>query len=190
MNTASLILTMCLLAKVFTNLVAAQTIELPEAKVTVVVRDQDGKPVEGARVGFGGTMSGRPGTVVKGATDATGMFTAQLHSNGEVGITVRKTGYYDSLGPDYNFKNVPAAIERAFAKKRWEPWKGLRTRRAQSGPVQMSKAFAEKLTCSMLMNTTEAAVSRLSLFRSTNKVWGPLHTENPMHPHANTAPEC
>ena len=122
MNTASLIRTMCLFAGVFGHLAGAQTVELPEAKVTVVVKDQDGKPVEGAQVGIGGTMSTRPGTVSKGATDVGGMFTAQVRSNGEVGITVRKAGYYDSFGPDYNFRNIAAAIEKAFAKKRWEPW--------------------------------------------------------------------
>jgi hypothetical protein len=104
------------------SIAITQAGSLPKAKITVIVRNENGELVQGALVGVGGTMGARPGEAVNGSTSADGSFTAEVPSNGEVGITARKDGYYDTLGPDYNFRNAPRAIERAFLKDQWEPW--------------------------------------------------------------------
>jgi hypothetical protein len=96
--------------------------DLPKAKVTIIVKDQDQSPVDKARVGVGGTMAAKPDEAVKGETSSDGIFPAEVRSNGEVGVTARKDGYYDTFGPGYNFRNLKGAMERAFATDRWEPW--------------------------------------------------------------------
>src|SRR5438132_1713127 len=84
----------------------AQTGTLPTARVTIVVKDSDGAPLENVRVGMGGTLEAKPGEAMKGLTTHDGRFSAEVRSNGEIGITARKDGYYDTFGPDYNFRNV------------------------------------------------------------------------------------
>jgi hypothetical protein len=107
-------------AGVFFGVVAA--VKLPTARVSVVVREPDGATVPAANVGIGGTLAGGPGESAKGVTSVDGRFTAEVQSNGEVGITVRKDGFYDTLGETLNFRDVKGATERAFATGRWEPW--------------------------------------------------------------------
>jgi hypothetical protein len=103
-------------------LLGQRTMSFPKAKITLHVTDQNGRPVEAARVGIGGTLNPRSDEAAKGLTSQDGTFPAEVRSNGEVGITARKEGYYDTFGPDYNFRNLKGAMERAFATDRWEPW--------------------------------------------------------------------
>ena len=92
---------------------------LPEAKVTLVVRDEDGQPVEGAKahIGFEVISSRSFESKVEGKaglTDATGSFTASSATRGYVFYGTEKAGYYDSKGPMYQFKRAELG--------RWEPY--------------------------------------------------------------------
>jgi hypothetical protein len=101
-------------------LLAEQPSNLPKAKITVHVTDQDGKPVEGALVGIGGTMNPKPGEAAKGLTTAEGFFSAEVGTNGGVGTSARKDGYYVTFGPEYRFGWD--RLEKAGPKGRLEPW--------------------------------------------------------------------
>jgi len=95
-----------------------KTMSFPKTKVTVHVTDQDGKPVEAARVGIGGTMEAKPGESAKGLTSADGIFSAKVRTNGGVGTSARKDGYYDTFGPEYRFGWDK--IEKAYVTGRLE----------------------------------------------------------------------
>jgi hypothetical protein len=96
-----------------------ERITLPKANIIVHVVDQDGKPVEGARVGIGGTMAAKEGETAKGMTSLDGIFVAEVRTNGGIGTSARKDGYYDTFGPEYRF-SWPQ-LEKAFATGRLEP---------------------------------------------------------------------
>lgn len=87
-----------------------------EAKVTLKVVDDDGRPVEGAMVGVSferNTSQGTQVTTERGKTDADGFFTATGSGNGFVSFGAHKEGFYDSY---YN---------HVFSEKsigRWQPW--------------------------------------------------------------------
>jgi len=88
---------------------------LPEAKITVKVIDEDGKPVEGAKVGIGferNTGGGAKEIPVEGYTNSDGLFSGSERGNNYVGYTVSREGYYKSIG-SYRFKENNG---------RWEPW--------------------------------------------------------------------
>jgi hypothetical protein len=115
-----LVLGVCLLA-----IAAAQVFELPNAKVTVRVRDQDGNPVPSASLRITGDSAGlkqNPETDKAGASDRDGLFDTELKSRGEIWITAEKAGYYRSEGLAYNYRSIPNELDRAFSRKRWEPW--------------------------------------------------------------------
>lgn len=86
------------------------------AKITVLVVDESGNPVEGAEVGVGfGENSQRKERPVDGFTKSDGRFSASEACNSSVGFRVKKSGYYMSSG-QYIFN---------YEKKgflRWEPW--------------------------------------------------------------------
>jgi hypothetical protein len=89
----------------------------PEAKVTVRVVGEDGKPISGvtANFVFGGKYD-YDHTLVKvtGETDASGLFTAQGYTYGSFGADLRKTGYYMS-GP-------PIPVFYVSTNGQWLPW--------------------------------------------------------------------
>lgn len=110
----------CLLA-----VAAAQVFELPNAKVTVRVRDQEGNAVPSVSLHITGDSAGlkkNPETYKEGASDREGLLEIELKSKGEILITAEKTGYYRSEGVTYNYRSIPNELERAFSRKRWEPW--------------------------------------------------------------------
>src|SRR4051812_39976655 len=83
--------------------------DFPTAKVNVIVQDSAGAAVPDSIVGIGGTMRAAAGEEAKGLTSSSGIFTAEVKTTGEIAITARKTGYYDTFGPTYNFRNVTNA---------------------------------------------------------------------------------
>ena len=86
------------------------------AKVTLVVVDEDGSPLEGIDAGVGfekNTGWGTDATASRGLTDTSGRFVASGSCNGHIGYGARKEGYYRS-SYEYDFKDLGA-----FG---WEPW--------------------------------------------------------------------
>jgi hypothetical protein len=72
-----------------------------EATLTVLVVDENESPVEGAatHIFFEG-----PDSVTKdGTSDKDGLFTASARTSGVAFSSVRKSGFYDSLGVRFNF---------------------------------------------------------------------------------------
>lgn len=115
-----LALVVCLLA-----IAAAEVFELPNAKVTVRVRDQDGNavPATSLRItGDSAALKKNPETDKEGASNRDGLLEIELKSKGEIWITAEKAGYYRSEGLAYNYRSIPNEMERAFSRKRWEPW--------------------------------------------------------------------
>ena len=86
------------------------------AKVTLLVVDEEGRPLEGMDAGVGfekNTGWGTDASAQRGLTDENGRFTAAGNCNGHIGYGVRKEGYYRSHY-DYDFKELGT-----FG---WEPW--------------------------------------------------------------------
>ena len=92
--------------------VTVQHFELPAAKVTVKVVDENGQPVENADVSLGfGDMS------VKGVTDVNGLFTGEGRCGvAGMGTTITKDGYYLGSAPISRFRKHNGILNR------WEPW--------------------------------------------------------------------
>lgn len=94
------------------NNLNAQYFNLPTAKVTVNVVDENGLPVENANVslGFGDTSS-------TGLTDTNGLFTGEGHCGvAGMGSTITKDGYYLGSAPISKFEKHNESLNR------WEPW--------------------------------------------------------------------
>ncbi len=86
------------------------------AKVTLVVLDEEGLPLEGIDVGVGFEKNKRGGTETtaqRGLTDSEGHFTATGRCNGHIGYGARKKGYYRTHH-DYDFSE--------FSAFGWQPW--------------------------------------------------------------------
>jgi hypothetical protein len=103
--------------------VLAASFELPDAKVTVRVIDQDSKEVAGAFVGIAGTVTGSVGSFKKETSDTHGVCQAQFKSKGEISVTAEKHGWYRSeYWKAYSYLAEPHAFEKAIAAGRWTPW--------------------------------------------------------------------
>ena len=94
--------------------------QLPEQQATIVVVDQDGKPVAGAKVGMGfdiglaKTEYGTESTTKRAITPANGrVVISGGNASGYSGMSARKEGYYDA-------HHVFQAKSRVSG--RWEPW--------------------------------------------------------------------
>jgi hypothetical protein len=86
--------------------------ELPAAKVTVRVVDENQQPVENAKIslGFGDTS-------VEGTTDTNGLFTGEGRCGiAGMGSTIKKNGYYLGSAP------IPRFSEHDEILNRWKPW--------------------------------------------------------------------
>jgi hypothetical protein len=86
------------------------------AQITISVINEDGQPIEGARVGIGFEKNAGSGTKeipVVGYSDAGGHYTGFANANNFVGFNVKKDNYYMSTGT-YQFR------EKIMG--RWEPW--------------------------------------------------------------------
>jgi len=93
-------------------------IGLPEAKLTIKVVTENGKPIEGANIviGFEIPKENRQGVksdIAKEVTDANGLVTASKHTQGYIGYEAVKEGYYKSDGK-YKFASS--------SNGRWQPW--------------------------------------------------------------------
>lgn len=114
----------------------------PKAKLTARVIDEESKPVEGAevRISFDqptpkyGTV--QPATLI-GDTDMEGLFFGEGYTDGDLGGSVRKDGYYKSSLPLTSFKE-------ANDKRQWQPWNPTvqTTLRPIINPIPM---YAKKL---------------------------------------------
>lgn len=97
-------------------LMSAEAFFYDHTKITLKIVAEDGSSIEGADVGIGFQYNGRNGTDYKksvGRSTANGLFSATAVTNGHVGWTVTKTGYYESIGSfDFN----------KDANAKWEPW--------------------------------------------------------------------
>jgi hypothetical protein len=93
--------------------VTVQHFELPKAKVTVRVVDENDRLIQNANIslGFGNSPS------VKGVTDAEGLFTAEGRCDIRgIGCGITKDGYYLGSPP------IPRFTERDETLNRWNPW--------------------------------------------------------------------
>jgi hypothetical protein len=82
------------------------------AKIAISVLDEQGKPVEGARVGIGfdNYRSSNGENSVIGITDTDGIFAAsEATTSGFLGFNVTTVGYYKSTGY-YQFKKEGEAM--------------------------------------------------------------------------------
>jgi hypothetical protein len=88
-----------------------------DAKMTIQVVDEEGTPVEAARVGIGFlelvTWSSSKEISIVGHTDKHGQFIGTARTDNYIGFNVTKDGYYLSVG-DFKF------TEEKYG--RWEPW--------------------------------------------------------------------
>lgn len=86
----------------------------PEAKITVKVVDEQGKPIEGARVGIGFYIGGEAKEkAVVGYSDNAGSFTGKANTFSDVGYSAKKDGYYKSYN-GFQFKEKKGG--------KWSPW--------------------------------------------------------------------
>lgn len=98
-----------------------QSLSRPQAKITVKITSEDGKPISDAEVGIGfmiGNPPGQgPGTRTleqRGLSKSDGTFTAQDQCGGGAGLGVSKDGFYRTYGPRIVFKEVEGG--------KWQPW--------------------------------------------------------------------
>jgi len=88
------------------------------AKVTLIVTDENNRPVSNANVHLGFRVYTKGGWAsetneASGLTDSKGYFTASSFTDDFVAFTITKDSYYES-GGDYKFKESNLG--------RWEPW--------------------------------------------------------------------
>ncbi len=74
---------------------------------------EDGRPVERANVAVGFERNGKEDAESEGLSDDNGYYRASANTNGHIGWTITKYGYYETRNV-YDFKNE--------TKERWEPW--------------------------------------------------------------------
>ena len=89
---------------------------LKTAKVTGLIVDENGEPVDGAEVGVGFERDTGSGTKIsgkRGVTSVDGRFTAANSCNGHISYGANKDGYYRSNNV-YDFQNI------GFMG--WQPW--------------------------------------------------------------------
>ena len=88
----------------------------PRAKVTLVVTDEQGERIEKANTGVGferNTGWGTERTPDHGITGKDGTFSASNNTNGVIGYSATKDGYYRAYGNYYFVKNENG---------KWSPW--------------------------------------------------------------------
>lgn len=89
--------------------------EMPRAKLTVKVLDEQGAPLSDVNV----TLTfmdpkTRDGVPVDGRTNAEGLFSGEGYTDGVMGGSVNKEGYYRGDFPFHQFSGLESG--------RWEPW--------------------------------------------------------------------
>jgi len=96
--------------------VAVSSLERPKAKVTARIVDENRKAIIDANVrfSFSGALDDTAVVKVEGMTDAQGEFAGEGHCRRDIGTSVTKDGYYESV------VNLPKFTEHAGGK--WQPW--------------------------------------------------------------------
>jgi hypothetical protein len=106
---------------------------LPVARINARVNDEQGMALSGAAVSlaFSEPRGGSSGAPKSGLTDAAGLFSSEGHTDGVVGTTCTKEGYYVGCIPVPHFTNV--------VNDRWQPWDATYTTvlRKIENPVNM-----------------------------------------------------
>jgi hypothetical protein len=101
---------------------AAPNVDLPEAKITVRVVDEDSRPKAGVDVSVTFEMPKyKPGVwgssdmmTRRGLSNSEGLFSATAKSGNYVGYSAQATGYYPSTGKPLEFARSEGG--------RWQPW--------------------------------------------------------------------
>jgi len=94
--------------------ITAQSIAMPDAKITVLVVDESGSPMPGIEVAIGFDGQGKV-KAYKGFTDAAGTFSAANETAGGVSCAATKNGFYESRGR-YDFS------ASQIQNNTWLPW--------------------------------------------------------------------
>lgn len=88
-----------------------------DSRVTFKIVDEAGMPVELAHIGVGYIVLSwgiqNKTFDVKGYSDATGHFSSSANASKKIGFTVKREGYYDSVG-QFEYKKI--------TDEKWEPW--------------------------------------------------------------------
>lgn len=88
------------------------------AKISVIVRDQDGNLIEDADVRLSFTYANRDTpTLIYTKTDKNGVATGEEKTNNQIVISITKDGYYRSSYTYHVWKG-----SRGYETGRWEPW--------------------------------------------------------------------
>lgn len=108
----------CVLAILFLTIMGcSRTFDYPEAKITIKVVDEGGKPIVAANAGitFELPKGNGQGSYIseKGTTGADGIFSATGRTISDIAYGAEKQGYYKSYGV-YHFTTS--------ANGRWQPW--------------------------------------------------------------------
>lgn len=104
----------CVLLFVSLHAEQLHAFQLPVARITVKVQDEEGQPIEGARVGIGFFVGGTAKeNAVVGSTDSHGIFQGTSESLDVVGFNVTKNDYYKSVG-EYHYTKKDQG--------KWQPW--------------------------------------------------------------------
>src|SRR6266511_636217 len=83
----------------------SRAFDYPEAKVTMKIIDEDGKPIEAANASITFELPKRNGEGIyseKGVTRADGVFSASGRTAINIAYGAEKQGYYESFG-EYHF---------------------------------------------------------------------------------------
>ncbi len=87
---------------------------LPETKLTLLVVDEQGNPIEGAKTGIAfEVLGGNNRKIINRNTLKDGLFAAANKSTGSTAFNVEKDGYYASRG-GYHFDSN--------SNGKWLPW--------------------------------------------------------------------
>jgi hypothetical protein len=103
-------------------------VDLPEAKISLSVRDPDNNAVPYANITIGGTARGSDDAVSRGKTYGSGNYDAQIKSNGEISARIDKPGWYTSeYWKAYSYLTDQNSLWEATHGGRWLPWDPLVT---------------------------------------------------------------
>jgi hypothetical protein len=112
---AKFLIILSLLLGVFAVAAVIKTMEIPRAKFTVRVLNEQGLPMPDTvvTVVFMDPVT-RKGIPQDGLTNKDGLYVAEGHTDGALGGTILREGYYRSGWPNVKFEEINNG--------RWEPW--------------------------------------------------------------------
>ncbi|OVE74217.1 hypothetical protein BVX94_01110 [bacterium B17] len=121
------------------SLFAANAWAYPQAKMTVMVQDENGSPVVGAKAKAYYFEASSKHDVF--TTDTNGQFVVQHQCMGSMGGSIEKEGYYrQGFGYGWKFNNV-----KGFMFKRFQPWNPTVTvvMKKKRNPVPMIMKYTD-----------------------------------------------